>query len=71
MVFLIIIWVHSFALLQQELDPENPECVLDGLILQQMKEYETLGKPVNFTDEVLGALICNVFAAGMPNNLQV
>ncbi len=50
--------------LQQELDPENPECVLDGLILQQMKEYETLGKPVNFTDDVIGALIFDLFEAG-------
>ncbi len=58
-----------FALLQQELDPENPECVLDGLILQQMKEYETLGKPINFTDEMLGALVFDVFDAGTQNFL--
>ena len=56
---------NLFALLQQEMDPENPECVLDGLILQQMKEYETLGQPVNFTDEVLGALTIDMFGAGM------
>ncbi len=47
--------------MQEELDHENPECVLDGLILQQMKEYQTLGQPVNFTDEILGALVANVF----------
>ncbi len=55
----------SFTVLQQEMDPENPECVLDGLILQQMKEVETLGKPVNFTDEAISALVLDVFFGSM------
>ncbi len=50
--------------LQAELDPENPECVLDGLILQQMKEFESSGKADVFTDDVLGVLCFDLFEAG-------
>ncbi len=53
-----------FFSVQAELDPENPECVLDGLILQQMKEFESSGKAEIFTDDALNALTYELFEAG-------
>ncbi len=46
------------------MDEDNPECFLDGLIQHQRREIEFLGKPKHFTDEVLGALVSNVFTGG-------
>ncbi len=64
---LLIDLFRSRACVQQEMDPENPECVLDGLILQQMKEVESSGKAEVFTDEMLGAFQFIVLSGGKLN----
>ncbi len=46
------------------MDPENPECVLDGLILQQIKEIESSGKSEVFSDDVLGVICFDLFEGG-------
>ncbi len=43
---------------------ENPACVIDGLILQQLNEMKSTGKSEIFTDDVLGVLCFNLFEGG-------
>ncbi len=50
--------------MQMEMDVENPACVIDGLILQQLNEIRSTGKSEIFTDDMLGALCFNVFEGG-------
>ena len=50
--------------MQMEMDVENPVCVIDGLLLQQLNEIESTGKSEIFTDDVLGVLCMDLFEAG-------
>ncbi len=46
------------------MDEEHPECVLDALIQYQRREIQAEGKANHFTDELVGALLLNLFSAG-------
>ncbi len=53
---------------QVEMKDENPECVLDSLIQYQRQEIQVHGEPKHFTDELIGALLLDIYLAGKQNS---